>query len=433
MRCGLTAERASCKEMQVNMQHAEGLSPAQMGEFLSASQPIQFTGQSRAEVYAWAQQILIQQEYFRQAKKRRGLLRAYLSKMSGLSLPQITRLIRQQRQSGHIEAQAYRRHRFPRPYSDADTTLLAEVDRAHQWLSGPATKRVVEREFREFGKREFERLAGISVSHLYNLRRSPVYRKRAARYEPTRPTGVSIAERRRPEPNGRPGYVRVDTVHQGDWEGAKGVYHLNAVDAVTQWEVVGCTARISELLLVPVLEAMLHQFPFPILGFHADNGSEFINRTVARLLNKLLAEFTKSRPYHTLDNALVEGKNGAVIRKHIGYGHIPADHAQRIDQFYRKYFNPYLNFHRPCGFATVVADRRGKQKRTYPAEHYQTPYEKLKSLPNAEQYLKPGFCFEKLDRIAGSMSDTEWAQRMSQAKQKLLRECKIESPFPPQF
>jgi hypothetical protein len=58
----------------------------------------------------------------------------------------------------------------------------------------------------------------------------------------------------------------------------------------------------------------------PYSGFQRDNGSEFLNRTVAKLLNKLLIEFTKSRAYRTTDNAQVEGKNGAVVRKLIGYG-----------------------------------------------------------------------------------------------------------------
>ena len=417
--------------MHVQIQKSEGLSPEQMAAFVASSQPIQFSGHSRQEGYAWVVQILVSQEYFRQAKKQRGVIRAYLSKVSGRSLPQITRLLRQYRQRGPLPAPHYQRHRFPRRYTAADLALLAEVDRAHQWLSGPATKRILEREYQVFGKPEFQRLAGISVSHLYNLRRSAAYRKRAVRYEPTRPTPVSIGERRRPEPHGQPGFLRVDTVHQGDWEGAKGVYHLNAVDTVTQWEVLGCTPHISERHLAPVLEAMLHKFPFPILGFHADNGAEFINHTVARLLNKLLVEFTKSRPYHTLDNALVEGKNGAVIRKHLGWGHIPAQHAARIDGFYRKDFNPYLNYHRPCGFATVVVDGRGKRKRRYPAGQYLTPYEKLRSLPNAAKYLKPGLSWKALDHLAHAMSDTAWAQRMKQAKEQLLRECKIESPLPP--
>lgn len=417
----------------MRMEHVESLSPEQMGEFLRASEVVRFAGLSRLEVYAWVQEMLLGQEYFRQGKKQRGLIRAYLSKVSGRSLPQLTRLIRQYRDTGQVRVQVYQRHGFPRRYSDQDVALLASVDQAHQWLSGPATKHILQREFAVFDKADFQRLAGISVSHLYNLRRTTLYRQYAARWEPTRPASISIGERRRPDPQGRPGYLRVDTVHQGDWEGAKGVYHLNAVGAVTQWEVVGCTAHISERFLVPVLEAMLHQFPFPILGFHADNGSEFINHTLARLLNKLLAEFTKSRPCRSLDNALVEGKNGAIIRKHMGWGHIPAQHAERIDQFYRQYFNPYLNYHRPCGFAQLRTDPRGRRKRVYRPEDYQTPYEKLKSLPQAEQYLKPGVSFPQLDRVAGAMSDTECARRMKRAKQALLRETKIESPFPPQF
>jgi len=160
-----------------------------------------------------------------------------------------------------------------------------------------------------------------------------------------------------------------------------------------KWEVIGCASKISERYLIPVLEAIWHQFPFPILGFHADHGSEYINHRVAKLLGKLLAEFTKSRVHRSQDNTLVEGKNGAVIRKHIGYGHIPAEHAERIHKFCAAHLNPYLNFHRPGGFATVTLDERGKRRREYKLEDYATPYEKLKSLPEAAQYLKPGTMF----------------------------------------
>lgn len=249
----------------------------------------------------------------------------------------------------------------------------------------------------------------------------------------TRPTAVSIGERRKPNPQGRPGFLRVDTVHQGDWDGAKGVYHINAVDTVTQWQVVGCVSRISERYLLPVLEAILHQFPFRVLGFHADNGSEYINHTVARLLRKLLVEFTKSRANRSQDNALVEGKNGAVIRKHIGYGHIAGEHAEAVQKFYTAYLNPYLNYHRPCGFATVSVDGRGKRKRQYKPQDYATPYEKLKSLPEASSYLKENIGLAQLNRQAKAMSDTECAKKMAAAKVKLLRQCKTESPLPPRF
>ena len=110
---------------------------------------------------------------------------------------------------------------------------------------------------------------------------------------------------------------------------------------------------------------MLGQFPFRILGFHSDNSSELINHKVAQLLNKLLAEQTKSRPRHSNDNGLVETKNGWVIRKHIGYGHIGSQHAEAFDQFFRQHFNPYLNFHRPCGVPELSVTAQGKQKRVY--------------------------------------------------------------------
>jgi len=415
------------------MQNLETLTPERIGEFLRGSAGVDFTGQSRSERYAWWQSTLIEQNYFSLGKKERGVVRALMAKVAGLSMPQITRLIRAYREDGEIRVHGGTRRRFPVKYTREDLELLIEVDRAHQRLSGPATRRILEREWQVFGRKEYARLAEISVAHLYNLRRSAGYRQRAAEFSVTTPSGIAIGERRRPDPQGAPGHLRVDTVHQGDWEGKKGVYHINAVDAVTQWEIVGCAPRISEQYLLPVLEAILHQFPFRILGFHADNGSEFVNHTVAKLLDKLLAEFTRSRPNRSSDNALVEGKNGAVIRKHLGYGHIASEHAERIQRFYMAHFNPYLNYHRPCGFAQVEWDEGGRRRRRYRQEDYATPYEKLRSLPEAHRYLKEGLRWEVLDRLAYLVSDTEAAQRMMRAKAELLRACKLESPFPPRF
>lgn len=353
--------------------------------------------------------------------------------MTGLSLPQITRLIRSYREEGEIRVHGGARRRFPVKYRQEDLELLIEVDRAHQRLSGPATRRILEREWQVFGRKQYARLAGISVAHLYNLRHSAGYRQRAAEFSVTTPSSIAIGQRRRPDPQGAPGYIRVDTVHQGDWEGEKGVYHINAVDAVTQWEIVGCAAHIGEQYLLPVLEAMLHQFPFRIQGFHSDNGSEFVNHTVAKLLDKLLVEFTRSRPNRSSDNALVEGKNGAIIRKHVGYGHIASEHADPIQRFYTAHFNPYLNYHRPCGFAQVQLDERGRRQRHYRHEDYATPYEKFRSLPQAHRYLKEGLRWKVLDGFAYALSDTEAAQGMTRAKAELLRQCKLESPFPPRF
>jgi transposase InsO family protein len=312
--------------VNVRVRDAEKLSLEAIGRFVEASQEVRFESENRQQLYGWVERVLVQQEYGQQGKAARGLVRRYIEKMTGLSRAQLTRLIARYTASGRVEAKVYRRRRFPQRYTRADIELLASVDEAHETLSGPATRRILEREFQVYGRPEYARLATISVAHLYNLRHRRRYRERLLNYTKTRPTTVAIGERRKPQPQGQPGFLRLDTVHQGDQPGggAKGVYHINAVDEVTQWEVAGAVPRISEAYLEPLLENMLRQFPFRIQGFHTDNGSEFINQTVSKLLDKLMIEQTKSRPRQSGDNGLVETKNGAVIRKHIGYGYIDA-------------------------------------------------------------------------------------------------------------
>jgi hypothetical protein len=207
-------------------------------------------------------------------------------------------------------------------------------------------------------------------------------------------------------------------VHQGDQDGIKGVYHINAVDEVTQWQVVGATAQISEAYLLPVLKAMLGQFPFRIRGFHSDNGSEFLNHRVAKLLNKLWIEQTKSRPRRSNDNGLAEAKNGAVVRKHMGYTHIAAPHAAAIEAFYEEHFNPYLNFHRPCGVPERVVNSKGQEKRVY--RWYATPWEILRQVPGIAGYLREGMTIQELERHARAQTDTAAAESMQAAKQKLF-------------
>jgi transposase InsO family protein len=410
----------SCWVVNIRMDDAEKLSLEAIGRFVTASEDIRFEGKNRKQVYGWVEQVLVQREYGRQGKAERGLVRRYIEKLTGLSRAQVTRLIACYTASGRVQVTVYRRRRFAERYTRADIELLAAVDEAHETLSGPATRRILERELEVYKRPEYARLATISVAHLYNLRHHQRYRERLLNYTRTRPTAVSIAERRKPQPDGQPGFLRLDTVHQGDQPngGEKGVYHINAVDEVTQWQVAGATPRISEAYLEPVLEHMLRQFPFRILGFHTDNGSEFINKTVAQLLEKLRVEQTKSRPRQSGDNGLVETKNGAVIRKHIGYGYIDASHADRINDFYQEYLNPYLNYHRPCAQADVKFDEKGRKRVSY--KRYQTPLETLSLLDKPGQYLREGLSMNALKRVAAAISDTDAARRMQQAKAKLF-------------
>ena len=143
---------------------------------------------------------------------------------------------------------------------------------------------------------------------------------------------------------------------------------------------------------------------------------------VAKLLNKLLIELTKSRARQTNDNALVEGKNGSIVRKWFGYCYIPQKHAVSINEFLKKYFISYINYHRPCHYPVVTIDEKtGKQRKKYPYDKVMTPYEKLKSLPNAEQYLKLGINFTELDVIAKEVTDLEAARKAKLAREKLFQ------------
>jgi transposase InsO family protein len=393
----------------------------QLEDFLAGTQPVTFSVLStKDDCYQWIQTSLVTFEYLTLSKPHKGLVIRYLLKISGYSRQQLTRLIQQYRQTGRVTRRQRTVQGFARRYTPEDIRLLAAMDERHDTPSGPAIKKLCERACQLFGEAEYQRLATISIGHLYNLRKSQGYRRQRRSVEKTRPTRSTIGERRKPHPAGQPGFLRIDTVHQGDWDKQKGVYHINAVDEVTQFQVVCTVEKISEAYLIPALEQLLAAFPFTIQGFHSDNGSEYINGRVAALLGKLLIAFTKSRARQTNDNALVEGKNGAVVRKLFGHAHIPQRWASLINAFNQEHLTPYLNFHRPCFFPETRTDPKGKERKVYHYETMMTPYEKLKALPKAEDYLKPGITFEILDATAHRLSDNQAAALLQKARQQLF-------------
>ena len=402
----------------MNVKHLQTLQ--QVADFLHGCASFEPAPIPQVERYQWIEQTLSHFRYASRSKADKGLLIAYLCRISGYSRQQITRLIRRFLEQGRLPWVVTPAKGFPSRYTAEDVRLLAEVDTLHDTPSGPAVKKICERAWRCFGDQRFERLAGISVAHLYNLRKRTAYCKVRIVYEKTRPVKNTIGIRRKPDPQGRPGFIRIDTVHQGDLDSVKGLYHINAVDEVTQFEVVFTVERISEQFLIPALAALLETFPFQILGFHADNGSEYINRRVAELLEKLRIELTKSRSRHCNDNALAECKNAAVVRKLLGYCHIPQKFAPKVNRFNQEHLVPYVNYHRPCFFPETITDDKGRQRKRYRYEHMMTPYEKLKSLSNADQCLRPGLSFQSLDDIAYAISDNEAAKRLQQARHQLF-------------
>jgi transposase InsO family protein len=410
--------------MVINMEEAKLKTLVQIKAFLEGATEVAFRV-PKEERNQFIERVFKRFGYAPHGRLDKGVLLRYIERMTGLSRQQVTRLVRQYRKDGQLSKRPLRAvptNGFTCQYTLADVALLAEMDVLHNTLSGPATKKLMERAHQVFGDVRFVRLAGISVSHLYNLRGSRLYQNKRRHWTKTNPTGVPIGKRRAPQPNGLPGYIRIDSVHQGDQDGVKGVYHINAVDCVTQMQFVATCEKISEAFLLPVIRQLLEGFPFVILGFHSDNGSEYINYKVAKLLKKLLVEFTKSRPRHSNDNALAESKNASVVRKHLGYAHIPQYCATLVNTFCADFLNPYVNFHRPCFFPETITDAKGKERKRYRYEEMKTPYEKFKSVSNAIDYLKPGITFEQLDAQAAKMSDNDAALALNNARKKLFKD-----------
>ncbi len=413
--------------MVIDMNETRLRTIEQIEQFLSASGAIEFSAAGDdSERYRHISRVLKRFDYPRRSKRERGVLLKYLRHTSGYSRAQVTRLVAQWQGNRLAENPLTKRYGAPvapftRKYTVIDIELLVEMDKAHEDVCGPAIAHLLQRAYREYGDPRYERLATLSVSHLYNLRKSAGYQARRTSFTSTRPVKNAIGVRKAPGPEGRAGFVRIDTVHQGDLDGVKGVYHITCVDSVSQWQVEACVQGISEAYLLPVLALIIAQFPFVILGFHSDNGSEYINHQVAKLLEKLRIEQTKSRSRHSNDNALAESKNASVVRKHMGYDHIPQEYAKPINAFYQETFNPWLNLHRPCLFATEVVSPKGKIVKRYKHADVKTPLECLAQL-NAKGLvsLKAGITLAALQAQAKSQTDLAAAQAMQLAKSELF-------------
>ena len=394
----------------------------QVREFVLATDAAIFLVTDRKEASKWMADTLRNFRYADLSKEHKGLIRLYLAKVTGLSRAQVARCIRQYQEEGTVEDRRKQSaNLFRVRYTEEDVRLLAELDSIHEGLSGPATKKLCERMYHVFGDQRYERLSTISNGHLYNLRKEAAYAQVRQVFQKTRSTKIQIGVRRKPYPNGSPGYLRVDSVHQGDLDGVKGIYIINAVDEVTQMQCIVAVERISEMFLVPALNQMIGSFPFVIRNFHSDCGSEYINRKVAEMLEKLRIEQTKSRARHCNDNALVESKNASTVRKYLGYAHIPAPLADLVSEFTRGVLTPYINYHRPCFFSYEEEDAKGKIRKKYRYEDMMTPYEKFRSLTHSESYLRPGLTLEQLDAIASTQSDNEAGLELQKARQKLFQ------------
>ena len=414
--------------MVINMDESQLRTIEKIKQFLKASAEVSFTAHDDDDVerYTHISRVLKRFDYPRCSRHDRGVLLRYLQHTSGYSRAQITRLVKQWHTNRLASVPLVKCYRAPaapfaRKYTPLDIERLVEMDKAHEDVCGLAIIHLLKRAFHDYGAVRYQRLTKLSSSHLYNLRKSVGYQRLRVSFTKTHPVCNSIGVRKAPIPNGRAGFVRIDSVHQGDEDGVKGVYHITCVDSISQWQVEACVQGISEAFVLPVLELVIEQFPFVVEGFHSDNGSEYINHKVAKLLEKLRIEQTKSRSRQSNDNALAESKNASVVRKHMGYAHIPKKHAQSINNFYQKYFNPWLNLHRPCMFAINKVNAKGKVVKVNKHEDVKTPLEALVKLDKLDLVrFKTESMLVDLLAQAKQQTDLAAAQKMQRAKSELF-------------
>lgn len=401
--------------MQINMNDSRITSIAQLTDFLKGVEKIPFSleGVSIEKRYTFIDETIRKFGYLSLPKKEKKIIIWYLQKVTGYKKERLYQLLAKA-QKGSLKKALYQRVKPHKIYTSFDVKRLEETDELHLRLSELATKEILRREYEVFGQKEYQTIAKISHSHITNLRHLPIYKNFWINH--TKARQVPIGETRPPENFGRPGSIRIDSVSQKD------VFHINSVDEITQWEIVFCVPQLSESCMLPALMEIFAQYPFHIFNFHSDRGKETINYLVAELLQRLLIKQTKSRSYHSGDNALCETKNGVVIRKNFGWEHIDQSLCNDINIYLKNYFNPYLNFHRPCAYPSIQVDPKGKKTKVY--QLYQVPYERLKSLPNAKKYLKKNVTFEQLDKTAYSQSDNEFARIMREKEQKLFQKIR---------
>ncbi len=350
--------------MKVIMEDMRLTDIKQLDAFLQGNQKLEILLSSLNERYAFIRNTVQRFSYGKLTRNEKHIVFLYLKKLTGYKKVQLHRLITRAEQ-GELVRVPYTRINSHCNYQRADIKLLEKTDELHCRLNREATKEILRREFVLFHHTSFSHIAEVSPSHIDNLRRTAVYR--VSWINGTKGREVAIGKTEPPEANNAPGSLRIDTCHQRD------VYHIHVVDEITQWEAIVCVPQISESYLKPALEYMLDSFPFVIFNFHSDRGSEFINKTVAKLLHKLLINQTKSRSRHCNDSALIESKNGSILRKNMGYFHINKGMVGRVNEFYKEYFIPYLNYHRPCGYVTETkVDKKGRERKVY--GHYTTPY-----------------------------------------------------------
>ena len=317
----------------------------------------------------------------------------------------MTRLVGQHRATGRVT------DRCARSSAATPAPLLAEVDAALGDMSGPATRAVMRREF-EAASVALSAWRACPTAMLVQL--APVSHLPTQTHHVHQDPADAGRHWRAPQAPARRAARLPTRRHRspGRLDGVKGVYRGRRR---------GHTVRAHRLRpghLRTLSPPRARSEPPGVslsnpgiphrqwLRVHQPTGRGAAQQAAYRRV-------TKSRARKSNDNALVEGKNAAVVRKHLGYDHIPQRFSARVNAFTHDVLSPFLNHHRPCLFPTEQRDHKGKIKKRYRDQDIATPYEK--QIPNAATFLKPGHLPTTLPSPMPKATSTPPAQSMPPA------------------
>ena len=396
----------------------------QVRAFVEGSEPVDYQPKDRASAYAFVRRTLAAFDYHRLGRADRGCVRAYIGKACGFSAAQISRLIRQQAETGAVVDRRARNsgRPFETVYAAADIRLLAEVDEAFGGMSGLATCEILRRARDVHGDARFERLADVSRSHLYNLRATRTYRTKRTTWAKTRPSPVAIGVRKAPEPNGQPGFLRVDTVHLGDRGRAQGRVRRqrrgrgHAVRA--RWRGAGHLGAVhgsgagSAAAPVPVRRAGLPRRQR--LRVRQPPRRQAAEQAARRVHEVAPAALQRQRPSSRARTptwcAGIWATSTSPSASPTTWTASPARACRRSSTSTAPACSPPSAWtpRARCGEPTA-------------ATTCSTPLEKLKSLPGAASFLREGAGFADLDRAAAAQTDMQAAKSLNRARDELFR------------
>ena len=237
--------------MQITMNNSSKTSIKQIEKCIKHLPGVEFKAEDRYQAYKWINEIFKVIKYSKLKKKERGEVLTYISTFTGYKRGWVKKLAVQYIR-GKLEIKKYQRENgFNKKYTYEDKQLLFETRKVHNFISGNAIRKIMRDEYEIYKHTEYKNIKDISVSYMYKLF-GKTHDRRANKFFGTKPKNSTIGIRAPLTYDGCAGHLNVDTVHQGDRNGEKGIYHVNIVDSLTQWELIASLDVIAESSLAPV-------------------------------------------------------------------------------------------------------------------------------------------------------------------------------------